>query len=222
MAPFDADSSGCDDRRPRRPRGWSVVAVEPGRGGHVDFRAEADRRRLVGGVELEHDSLTGAQHPKHGALQRGWTLGTYRTKQPAKAKPTVAGLSVIGGDDEAKGWDRFQAVYAGIALARELVTEPPNVIHPQGFVERCRPLADLGVSIEVLDGDEMAELGMGALLGVSQGSAQPPKLLVMRWDGTDGAQEKPVSVSPTLRRFSGRLILLLYVCDGYSVGFIGE
>ena len=34
-----------------------------------------------------------------GALQRGWTLGTYRTKQPAKAKPTVAGFSVIGCDD---------------------------------------------------------------------------------------------------------------------------
>lgn len=139
------------------------------------------------------DADTAGSRMAFGALQRSWTLGTYRTKQPAKAKPTVTGLSVIGGDEEASGWDRYQALYAGIALARELVTEPPNVIHPQGFVERCRPLADLGVSIEVLDGDEMAELGMGALLGVAQGSAQPPKLLVMRWDGTDGAQEKPVA-----------------------------
>ncbi|MEM8696655.1 MAG: leucyl aminopeptidase [Pseudomonadota bacterium] len=128
-----------------------------------------------------------------GALQRSWRLDSYRTKAPPKTKPSVTDVTVVAGDEDATGWDRFEAVYAGIALARELVTEPPNVIHPQGFVERCRPLADLGVQIEVLDKDEMAELGMGALLGVAQGSAQPPKLLVMRWDGTGGAQPKPVA-----------------------------
>lgn len=128
-----------------------------------------------------------------GALQRGWRLDTYRTKLPKKSRPSVKEITVVAGDDEAAEWDRFQAIYAGIALARELVTEPPNIIHPQGFVERCRPLAELGVEIEVLDKDEMTELGMGALLGVAQGSAAEPKLLVMRWDGTDGAQKKPVA-----------------------------
>ncbi|WP_299328534.1 leucyl aminopeptidase [Parasphingopyxis sp.] len=127
-----------------------------------------------------------------GALQRSWRLDSYHTKTPEKNKPSVTDITVIA-EDEAAGWERFQAIYAGIALARELVTEPPNVIHPQGFVERCRPLAELGVEIEVLDKDEMTELGMGALLGVAQGSAAEPKLLVMRWDGTDGAQEKPVA-----------------------------
>jgi leucyl aminopeptidase len=129
-----------------------------------------------------------------GALQRAWQLETYRTKAPEKSKRTVETITVVADEAEAAGWERFQAVYTGIALARELVTEPPNVIHPQGFVERCRPLEQLGVSIEVLDRDEMTELGMGALLGVAQGSIREPKLLVMRWDGTDGAQEKPVAL----------------------------
>ncbi|QLC26777.1 leucyl aminopeptidase [Parasphingopyxis algicola] len=128
-----------------------------------------------------------------GALQRSWRLDSYRTKAPAKTKPTVEEIAVVANDAEAKRWDHFQALYAGIALARELVTEPPNIIHPQGFVERCRPLSELGVEIEVLDRDEMTELGMGALLGVAQGSIREPKLLVMRWDGTGGAQKNPVA-----------------------------
>ena len=136
---------------------------------------------------------TAGSHMAFGALQRSWRLDTYRTKTPEKSKPSVETITVIGDDAQSKGWERFQSVYAGIALARELVTEPPNVIHPQGFVERCRPLADFGVAIEVLDRDEMAELGMGALLGVAQGSEAEPKLLVMRWDGTGGAQQKPVA-----------------------------
>lgn len=44
----------------------------------------------------------------------------------------------------------------------------------------------------MLDDKQMTELGMGALLGVAQGSVRPAKLLVMKWDGTAGAQEKPV------------------------------
>jgi len=140
-----------------------------------------------------HSDSQGSSRMAFGALQRSWRLDNYRTKAPAKTKTSVTAITVIGNDGEAAGWDRFQAVYAGIALARELVTEPPNVIHPTGFVERCQPLAELGVSIETLDRAQMTELGMGALLGVSQGSAQDPHLLVMRWDGTGGAQKKPVA-----------------------------
>jgi leucyl aminopeptidase len=73
-----------------------------------------------------------------------------------------------------------------------LVTEPANVIYPETFVERCQHLTEAGVQIEVLGEAEMRAAGMGALLGVAQGSIREPKLLVMRWDGTDGAQEKPV------------------------------
>lgn len=140
-----------------------------------------------------HSADSAGSRMAFGALQRSWRLDSYRTKAPAKTKPSVKEMTVVAPEDEAAGWDRYQSVYAGIALARELVTEPPNVIHPAGFVERCKPLADLGVTIETLDKAQMTALGMGALLGVAQGSAQDPHMLVMRWDGTDGAQEKPVA-----------------------------
>jgi leucyl aminopeptidase len=55
-------------------------------------------------------------------------------------------------------------------------------------------LAELGVEISVLDDKDMAALGMGALLGVAQGSRRPARLLVMKWDGTGGSQERPVAL----------------------------
>jgi leucyl aminopeptidase len=128
-----------------------------------------------------------------GAMQRSWRLDTYRTKPKPKTERTVQEFVVVGDDTEETRWADLQHIYAGIALARELVTEPPNVIHPVGFVERCRPLEELGVSITVLDKAKMTELGMGALLGVSQGSVREPKLLVMQWDGTAGEQSKPIT-----------------------------
>jgi leucyl aminopeptidase len=72
----------------------------------------------------------------------------------------------------------------GISFTRELVTEPANILYPESFVERCRArVAPLGIDVEVLGEAQMAELGMGALLGVGQGSVRPPRLLAMRWNG---------------------------------------
>jgi leucyl aminopeptidase len=132
-----------------------------------------------------------AAHLAQGALLRAWRIDTYRTRQSEKAKPTLTTLTIVSGDAQAH-WDRLAAVAAGVALTRELVSEPANIIYPESFVERCQHLADLGIKIRVLDEVEMASLGMGALLGVAQGSPRKPRLLAMEWDGTDGAQEKPL------------------------------
>ncbi|EQA99038.1 leucyl aminopeptidase [Sphingobium wenxiniae] len=126
-----------------------------------------------------------------GALLRGWRIETYRTRQPEKAKPTLKTVTVVSADAGAE-WDRLSAVAAGVAFTRELVAEPANILYPESFVERCQPLREMGVRITVLDKAAMAELGMGALLGVAQGSMREPRLLALEWDGTDGAQKKPV------------------------------
>jgi leucyl aminopeptidase len=89
-------------------------------------------------------------------------------------------------------WPSYAAIAEGVSLTKELVSEPANIIYPESFVERCQHLQTLGVEIDVLDDKEMAKLGMGALLGVAQGSVRPARLLVMKWDGTGGKQEKPV------------------------------
>ena len=129
-----------------------------------------------------------------GAALRSWRHDKYRTKLAAKAKPTLKDVIIVGASAEAQAaWARASAVCDGVSLTRELVTEPANIIYPESFVAECQHLAELGVGIEVLDEAAMAALGMGSLLGVSQGSRREARLLVMRWDGTGGAEKTPVA-----------------------------
>jgi leucyl aminopeptidase len=129
-----------------------------------------------------------------GAALRSWRYDKYRTKLSAKAKPTLEELVIVGASADAQAaWARASAICDGVSLTRELVTEPANIIYPESFVARCQHLADLGVEIEVLDEAAMTVLGMGSLLGVAQGSRREARLLVMRWDGTGGAQPTPLA-----------------------------
>ncbi len=128
-----------------------------------------------------------------GAAARSWRYDLYRTKLGRKQKPTLAELVIVGAPDGAEAeWAHEAAVLDGLALTRTLVTEPANIVYPETFIARCREaLGGLGVEFDELDEKEMAKLGMGALLGVGQGSVRPPRLLVMRWNG-GAAGNKPV------------------------------
>lgn len=135
-----------------------------------------------------------AAEAAYGATLRNWRMDKYRTKLAETSKPTVEALTVVGAPVEAADlWTSYQAIADGVALTKELVTEPANIIYPESFVERCLHLKELGVEITVLDDKQMSELGMGALLGVAQGSRKPARMLVMKWDGTGGSQERPVA-----------------------------
>jgi len=119
-----------------------------------------------------------------GALLRNWRLDTYRTRLADKAKPTLKTVIIASPHgDLSDRWAENEAIADGVALTQTLVAEPPNILYPESFVERCQHLTDLGVELEVLDERQMKALGMGALLGVAQGSTRPPRLLAMRWNG---------------------------------------
>jgi leucyl aminopeptidase len=128
-----------------------------------------------------------------GAAARGWRYDKYRTKLAKKQKPTLEEVVIVGAGQGAEAaWQRRSALLDGLFLTRELVTEPANIIYPETFVDRVRAeLEGTGVEIDVLDEKRMAELAMGALLGVGQGSVRPPRLLAMRWNGA-GDSRKPV------------------------------
>ena len=120
------------------------------------------------------------------ATLRSWRHDRYRTKLKEKQKPTLGSLTIVGAPAEAEArWTaRYAPLAAGVELTRELVAEPANIIYPESFVARCRAsMEGLGIEFEVLGEKEMADLGMGALLGVSQGSVRDAQLLVMRWNG---------------------------------------
>jgi leucyl aminopeptidase len=119
------------------------------------------------------------------AAQRGWRHDVYRTKLPEKSKPTLSTIVLHGvpeGTDAA--WSKQKALTEGLELTRTLVAEPPNVIYPETFVAKVRAEVEgLGLEITVLGEAEMRELGMGSLLGVSQGSAKQAQLLALKWNG---------------------------------------
>ena len=79
-----------------------------------------------------------------------------------------------------------------LSLARDLVNEPANMLGPIEFAAQAKALEKLGVSGEILTEKEMGKLGMGALLGVAQGSPRGARLVVMQWNGGK-AKEKPVA-----------------------------
>ena len=144
-----------------------------------------EKRAVIDVSGLGYDADTAARIGLAAAL-RAWRYDRYRTKLKDKQKPTLTEVIVVGGGDGAakRYKDRWAPVYEGVSLTRELVTEPANIIYPESFVERVRKSLDgTGVDIEVLDRAEMDKLGMGALLGVAQGSIREARLLILRWNG---------------------------------------
>jgi leucyl aminopeptidase len=123
------------------------------------------------------------------AALRSWRHDRYRTKLKDNQKPTLEEVVIVGGakDAEQRYKSRWAPVVEGVSLTRELVTEPANIIYPESFVERVKAsLEGSGVEIEVLNRAQMEKLGMGALLGVAQGSAREARLLVLKWNGGGG------------------------------------
>ncbi len=85
-----------------------------------------------------------------------------------------------------------RAIGDGVMLARELVNLPANILGPREFAEKAKELESLGARVELLDEAKMRELGMGALLGVAQGSVRPPFLAVIEWNGGE-TDERPIA-----------------------------
>jgi leucyl aminopeptidase len=129
-----------------------------------------------------------------GLRLRGWRYDNYRTRLKDEQKVSLTAVSVIGAPQGVEvAWNSASALATGVEFARELVTEPANVIYPETFVERCiARFAGTGAEVSFLTEDEMAKLGMGALLGVSQGSIRKPRLLVIKWLG--GAKDAKPTV----------------------------
>ena len=131
------------------------------------------------------------------ALAEGTLLGLYRFDLYRPSETTEVNELVVlaGGSDRAEadaGVARGREVAAGVALARDLVNEPPNVLTPTELARRAQALASAyGLDCQVLDAAAMRELGMNALLGVASGSDEPPAFIVLRYGGS-GSGAAPI------------------------------
>ena len=118
----------------------------------------------------------------------GYAYTRNLTKKP---DPGLQRLTLLGDATQQGVLDRGIAIAAGIAYARELGNLPPNICNPAYLADEARRLATEhpSVSCEVLERDDMEKLGMGSLLAVARGSANAPKLIVLKYEG--GGDAKP-------------------------------
>ncbi|HLI12464.1 MAG TPA: leucyl aminopeptidase [Alphaproteobacteria bacterium] len=179
-----------------KPEELDLAAIQ-GIGGRVQAQLAGSGEReafvlldVPRGVKLDAASL--AANLAFGARLRSYRFDKYLTKEKPDEKPSLRKLHIL-----CNGAGKARAAYApldkiadGVFFTRDLVSEPANIIYPETLAAQAKTLARLGVTVEVLDEKRMAKLGMGALLGVGQGSAKPPRLVVMQWKGNPRAKDK--------------------------------
>ncbi|MBX5471807.1 MAG: leucyl aminopeptidase [Acetobacteraceae bacterium] len=130
-----------------------------------------------------------------GAVLRSYRFDRYRTREKEEEKPRLARLSVLTDKPQAAeaAYAPLRAEAEGVYLTRDLVSEPANVLTPAELAQRAeQALSTLGVTVDVMGPERLRELGFGALLGVAQGSANEPRVVVMRWSGA-GPTTQPVA-----------------------------
>ncbi|UZW61669.1 leucyl aminopeptidase [Lysobacter enzymogenes] len=183
------------------PRVLVVGLGEPGKFGVAQYlKAVGDAARALKAGPVAHALLTLSEEPvadrdaawaiRQAAIAADHACYRYTaTLGKKKDEPGLRKLSISGGDTAALA--HGQAIAAGVQFARELGNLPPNVCNPAYLAQQASEFAGrfANTECEVLDRAQMQELGMGSLLAVARGSANPPKLIVLKY--SNGGDAKP-------------------------------
>lgn len=173
-----------------------IVVVGTGRGALAQTDWEDIGARAAEGLKGKEGVLALGDAPADaiasaalGARLSQYNYTVHKSDAPAKSK---AVLSLVA--DQAKTAEttynaRHAAVAEGVILARDLISEPSNIKTPQWFVSRAQAALQGvgGVTLTVLDEKQMAEMGMGLIVGSGQGSSRPPRMLIMQYQGAGNA-----------------------------------
>ena len=126
----------------------------------------------------------------HGLKLKSYEFNIYKSKKDKK----LVSLNVVGNKNKISTQDqlRFKALEEGTFFARDLVSEPGNILHPDEYAKRINSLKKIGLKINIYDEKKLKKLGMNALLGVGQGSVRGSYLVTMEWNGTKN-NSKPLA-----------------------------
>ena len=132
----------------------------------------------------------------YGMVLKSYEFTKYKSKGEKKKSSKLKQIHVV-----LSQWKEAQASFkilekiaAGVFLARDLTSEPPNFLYPESYAKYIKSQLDpLGVKVTILDETQMRAKGMGALLGVGQGSARKPYLVIMEWQGSKEKKEAPLA-----------------------------
>jgi len=126
----------------------------------------------------------------HGIKLKSYEFNIYKSK---KSKKFIS-INVIGNKNKISSQDqlRFKALEEGTFFARDLVSEPGNILHPDEYAKRINSLKKFGLKINIYDEKKLKKLGMNALLGVGQGSIRGSYLVTVEWNGAKN-NSKPLA-----------------------------
>ncbi len=126
----------------------------------------------------------------HGLKLKSYEFNKYKSKKNSR----LITINIFGNINKpsAKEILRFKALEEGTFFARDLVSEPGNVLHPDEYAKRLRSLKKHGLKVNVYDEKKLKKLGMNALLGVGQGSVRGSYLVTIEWKGAKN-NSKPLS-----------------------------
>jgi len=128
----------------------------------------------------------------HGANLKSYNFKKYRTKSNDNFKLKINIISPEHKNLKNK-YFQYKAIEEGVALTRNLVSEPPNILNPKKYVETIKKLSSIGLKINIYDEIKMKKMGMNALLGVGQGSINKSYLVTIEWNGNKKSKEKPLA-----------------------------
>lgn len=133
-------------------------------------------------------------HILSGYCSRQYSFDNYRAPEKS-CPPQRLIVEDPGADHLAALWNTQGRVIDAVHRVKQLVSTPPNVLYPESMADMALQLREFGLDVEVLDEKELERQGMGALLGVGQGSARPPRLVILRWQGHSDPSCPPVVVA---------------------------
>ncbi|HCD63632.1 MAG TPA: leucyl aminopeptidase, partial [Alphaproteobacteria bacterium] len=179
-----------------------ILVAGIGKGLDAGMSAETWGGRLYGQMKLApfhqlqmHADLLPAdimQSVLNGALSASYYFDQYFTVKKDEEKSAELLVLTDNEANLAKDWDQQKALVDGVFTARDLLYEPANILYPDEFARRCTELESVGLDVQVIAEAELEKMGMGALLGVGQGSRRDSAVVVMNWQG--GGDEAPVAL----------------------------
>jgi len=145
-------------------------------------------------IDAGHLTADQAARAAFGARLAAYRFLKYRTTLKPEKTPSIETIRVVAADPKAAraAWERLSAVADGVEFARDLVSEPANVLYPVEFAQRVKALEKLGLEVEILGEKELEKLGFRTLLAVGMGSRRESQVAIMKWNGGNKG-EQPIA-----------------------------
>jgi leucyl aminopeptidase len=156
--------------------------------GRINYGKNSEYSVNTDSIVSKHENFI--SHFLHGLKLKSYSFNKYKTKKERR----LISISVFGNKNKPSIQNqlKFKALEEGTFFARDLVSEPGNILHPDEYAKRLNSLRKDGLKINIYDEKKLKKLGMNALLGVGMGSTRGSYLVTMEWNGAKN-NSKPLA-----------------------------